>query len=33
LLRDVASGKETVGGIPTLEDDSMLAKPRESDGS
>jgi acetyl-CoA synthetase len=31
LLRDIASGKETVGDTTTLEDYSVLAKLRESD--
>ena len=31
LLRDIASGKETVGDTSTLEDYSVLAKLRESD--
>ena len=30
LLRDIASGKETVGDISTLEDSNVLAKLRES---
>jgi len=33
LLRDIASGKETVGDTTTLEDYSVLAKLRESDES
>ncbi|MBW1844582.1 MAG: hypothetical protein JRJ05_09600, partial [Deltaproteobacteria bacterium] len=31
LLRDIASGKETVGDTSTLEDFSVIAKLRESD--
>jgi acetyl-CoA synthetase len=31
LLRDIASGKETVGDTTTLEDYSVLAKLRESE--
>ena len=31
LLRDIASGKETVGDTTTLEDYSVLAKLRASD--
>ena len=31
LLRDIASGKETVGDTSTLEDYSVLAGLRESD--
>ena len=31
LLRDIASGKETVGDTSTLEDYSVLASLRESD--
>ena len=31
LLRDIASGKETVGDTSTLEDISVLAKLREED--
>ncbi len=30
LLRDIASGKETVGDTSTLEDFSVIAKLRES---
>ena len=33
LLRDIASGKETVGDTSTLEDYSVLAKLREDDES
>jgi acetyl-CoA synthetase len=31
LLRDIASGKETVGDTTTLEDYSVLARLRESE--
>jgi acetyl-CoA synthetase len=31
LLRDIASGKETVGDTSTLEDYSVLARLRESE--
>jgi acetyl-CoA synthetase len=31
LLRDIASGKETIGDTTTLEDLSVLAKLREDD--
>ena len=31
LLRDIASGKETVGDTSTLEDYSVLAKLKESE--
>jgi acetyl-CoA synthetase len=31
LLRDIASGKETVGDTSTLEDYSVLARLRETD--
>jgi acetyl-CoA synthetase len=31
LLKDIASGKETVGDTTTLEDYSVLAKLREED--
>jgi acetyl-CoA synthetase len=31
LLRDIASGKETVGDTSTLEDFSVIAALRESD--
>ena len=31
LLRDIASGKETVGDTSTLEDYSVLAQLRESE--
>jgi acetyl-CoA synthetase len=31
LLRDIASGKETIGDTTTLEDYSVLAKLRESE--
>ncbi len=31
LLRDIASGKETVGDTTTLEDYSVLAKLRSDD--
>jgi acetyl-CoA synthetase len=31
LLREIASGKETVGDTSTLEDFSVLAKLREAD--
>ena len=33
LLRDIASGKETVGDTSTLEDYSVLAKLRQDDES
>jgi acetyl-CoA synthetase len=31
LLRDIASGKETIGDTTTLEDYSVIAKLRESE--
>jgi acetyl-CoA synthetase len=31
LLRDIASGKQTLGDTTTLEDYSVLARLRESD--
>jgi acetyl-CoA synthetase len=31
LLRDIASGKETVGDTSTLEDFSVIAQLREAD--